>query len=283
MKQSFDLEVCAAFKSTSDKLIQPQDTKSGPSYRHIYIITYVFKGKGYYEVGGKKYALESGDSFLIYPGTLVHYYPDENDKWEYAWVDFRGNEVEELLNKTLFRPENPIILKKDSHKVFERFTDLCEIYEQLITNTDYGAKKIECKAALYNLLAEYIRAYPFPPQNNKSLKEQIANYIYNNFSNPDFTVSKLEKHFSMSHSSFSYFFKDNFKTTPKKYINNLKIALASRMLNRKGVPIKEVALSVGFKDPLYFSRIFKEIKGYAPSEYYEKHVVPNLPFKKKKD
>ena len=33
----------------------------------------------------------------------------------------------------------------------------------------------------------------------------------------------------------------------------------------------------------YFSRIFKEIKGYAPSEYYEKHVVPNLPFKKKKD
>ena len=51
------------------------------------------------------------------------------------------------------------------------------------------------------------------------------------------------------------------------------------MLHDTNVQIKEVAFSVGFKDPLYFSRVFKEETGFAPSEYYEKHVVHDLPFK----
>ena len=37
-----------------------------------------------------------------------------------------------------------------------------------------------------------------------------------------------------------------------------------------GIRIKEVALRLGYTDPLYFSRIFKKIVGTSPEAYREK-------------
>ena len=281
MPKSSDIGVYAAFRSTSEHFKQPLDTSFGPSYRHLHILTYIFKGKGYYEVGGKKYELEAGDSFIIFPGTLIHYYPDVNDKWEYMWVDFLGKEVDELLSQTTLSLENPVLRKKDNNKISEYFANLCDIFEHSHSISNYAVKKILRKAALYNLLAEYICVYPFAHETNEGLKEQITNYIYRKFPDPTFTVEVLEKHFSMSHVTLYRYFKENFNTTPKKYINTLRITRASKMLHDRTSLVKDVAISVGFKDPLYFSRAFKEETGYAPSEYFEKFVIPNLPFKNK--
>lgn len=279
MPKSCDIGVYASFTSTSKHFKQPLDTSFGPSYRHLHILTYIFKGKGYYEVGGKKYELEAGDSFIIYPGTLIHYYPDINDKWEYMWVDFLGKEVDELLSQTTLSLENPVLRKKDDNKISEYFANLCDVFEYSHSVSNYAVKKILRKAALYNLIAEYICVYPFAPETNEGLKEQITNYIYRKFSDPTFTVETIENHFLMSHVTLYRYFNENFNTTPKKYINSLRITKAAKMLHDRTALIKNVALSVGFKDPLYFSKVFKKETGYMPSEYLEKHVIPNLPYK----
>lgn len=60
----------------------------GPGSRGIYIIHYVIKGSGFLHTNGKKYHIHKGESFIIYPNTVVYYYPDKADPWEYTWVDF---------------------------------------------------------------------------------------------------------------------------------------------------------------------------------------------------
>ena len=60
----------------------------GPGIRDHYLIHHILSGKGYYSVGGKVYALSTGDTFLVYPQTEITYYADEKDPWEYAWVGF---------------------------------------------------------------------------------------------------------------------------------------------------------------------------------------------------
>jgi YesN/AraC family two-component response regulator len=45
--------------------------------------------------------------------------------------------------------------------------------------------------------------------------------------------------------------------------------LACRLLDLSGKPVKAVALEIGYRDPYYFSRIFKKSMGISPDKYRE--------------
>ena len=64
----------------------------GPGVRQCYIIHYIISGKGTFTCGKKTYTLTAGQSFLICPEQVVQYAPDENEPWEYVWVDFVGEQ-----------------------------------------------------------------------------------------------------------------------------------------------------------------------------------------------
>ncbi|GJM79987.1 hypothetical protein HMSSN139_24830 [Paenibacillus sp. HMSSN-139] len=42
---------------------------------------------------------------------------------------------------------------------------------------------------------------------------------------------------------------------------------AGQLLDLTGLSVKEIAGAVGLSDPYYFSRLFKKIMGYSPTEY----------------
>ena len=99
----------------------------GPGVRDHYLIHYVISGKGYYKTNGKKYTLEAGDSFLVYPNREVTYFADHGLPWEYAWVGFNGSDALSILNATNFTPEHPIIQKTPHGE--EILHELLRIYE----------------------------------------------------------------------------------------------------------------------------------------------------------
>ena len=43
------------------------------------------------------------------------------------------------------------------------------------------------------------------------------------------------------------------------------------MLTGTGCSIQEISNSVGFEDPFYFSRAFKDVKGVSPRQYAAQH------------
>jgi two-component system response regulator YesN len=54
------------------------------------------------------------------------------------------------------------------------------------------------------------------------------------------------------------------------YLTALRIDFAKRELGRGERTIKEIAVASGYADPNYFSRIFKKITGFTPSEYAQR-------------
>lgn len=54
--------------------------------------------------------------------------------------------------------------------------------------------------------------------------------------------------------------------TPAIYIRKIRLAQARKMLRQDHLPIAEVAYACGFRDPNYFSRVYKQEYGVAPSE-----------------
>ncbi len=74
-------------------------------------------------------------------------------------------------------------------------------------------------------------------------------------------------HFSPSH--FSKVFKQLTGTGFVKYLNTIRVTLASELLARSDTAMAQIAFSCGFQNVRNFNRVFKEITGCTPSEYMQ--------------
>ena len=59
----------------------------------------------------------------------------------------------------------------------------------------------------------------------------------------------------------------NVGQSPIDYLTGYRISEACSLLKNTGLSIAEIAVSVGFFDQFYFSRVFKKVKGVPPIKY----------------
>lgn len=105
----------------------------------------------------------------------------------------------------------------------------------------------------------------------------LTDAINENLSNPNFTINSLESQLGMSHSAFYRKIKNITGQSGKELLQNVRMKKARQLiLENKGIRIFEVAQMVGFADAIYFSRSFKEMYGYAPSEIKTKSFKNDL-------
>lgn len=69
---------------------------------------------------------------------------------------------------------------------------------------------------------------------------------------------------------FSRLFKAACGVTFQEYLLQQRVQEAQRLLKHPSAAISDVAYAVGFKDPSYFSRIFKQLSGQSPSAFRNK-------------
>ena len=77
----------------------------------------------------------------------------------------------------------------------------------------------------------------------------------------------LAAYASVSHSSLYRRFVKRFQISPKRFLLEYRIERACALLSATNCSVQEISNSVGFDDPFYFSRAFKEIKGVSPRQY----------------
>ena len=82
-----------------------------------------------------------------------------------------------------------------------------------------------------------------------------------------FKIEDIASYIGLSTDYFSRIFKQFTGLTPIEYIINVRLAKAVQFLIDPDISIEEVALEVGFKDPGYFSRQFKQVLNMSPSQY----------------
>ena len=71
-------------------------------------------------------------------------------------------------------------------------------------------------------------------------------------------------------------FRQTYGVPPRAYLSNLRVGYAKMLLraSRRNISIKEVSQRSGFRDPYYFSRVFRQIEGVSPSEYVDRLEGP---------
>ncbi len=94
----------------------------------------------------------------------------------------------------------------------------------------------------------------------KTVKEKI--------SDPDLSVENLSKNAGMSRIHFYRKITALTDQTPSEFIRTIRLKEAARLLTENRLTISEVAYSVGFTAPSYFSTCFGKQFGVTPKEYW---------------
>ena len=239
----------------------------GPGVRDHFLLHHILSGQGTYIIDSRKYLLQAGDSFLAYPDTTIHYYADSAQPWEYIWVGFNGMDAERYVELTDFSRESPVLTGEGG----EAIAGLLEqVYRAYGTSAWENLAMTGKLCALLSHLVE--RAQKGKPQRRDALDcaEAAADYIVNHFAE-SLTVEQLADHFSVSHSSLYRKFIKRYQMSPKRFLLEYRIDRACYLLANTDHSVQEVSNSVGFDDPFYFSRVFKEIRGVSPRRYAAAH------------
>ena len=66
-------------------------------------------------------------------------------------------------------------------------------------------------------------------------------------------------------------FRQTYGSPPRSYLNQQRVGYSKMLLRAFGrsVSIKEISLRSGFRDPYYYSRVFRQFEGISPSEYID--------------
>jgi AraC-like DNA-binding protein len=96
--------------------------------------------------------------------------------------------------------------------------------------------------------------------------KRAVQFIEANYSR-DITIDDISKYVGLNRNYFSSLFKSKIKISPQQYLINYRINKACELMHNEALSISDISRSVGYNDPLGFSKVFKRVKSSSPRDY----------------
>lgn len=223
----------------------------GRGSRNEVILHYVLSGEGYFN--GE--LIKSGEGFFILPGQMHEYHSSDTNPWSYFWVILNGKRAQTLCEECV-KPD------KYGKFIYDFKSELKTFALEFLSSP----KRISSIKALgvFMLLMSYHEEDELL-RGNKYVNEAKKYMEHNIFRN--ISIVEIANNLHISDRYLYNLFVENEGVSPKKYLSNLRIESACKLLKNSEHSITEIAISVGFKDVLTFSRFFSKSMGISPTIY----------------
>ncbi len=237
--------------------------EAGPSLRDHYLVHYILEGKGTFYMDDIKYVLTKGQGFFIPPNVITYYLANPDNPWTYVWVGFHGLKAETYLKRANISRQNPIFNYQGDH--LKNY-----IFQMMDVDTFSPYRDLQLQGYLFLFISELIKNAPNHSTSRYSttdiyIKEAIK-FIENNYSRP-IKIGDIANNLSIDRSYFSNIFKKALQKTPQDFLLQYRMNKACELMRDPNLPIRNIALSVGYTDAFNFSKMFKKTKGISPSNY----------------
>ncbi len=97
--------------------------------------------------------------------------------------------------------------------------------------------------------------------------DEVIQYIDKNYGQEDLSLNLLASHVNFSPNHLSMVFSQQTGQTFIKYLTDYRMNKAKELLRCTGKRSSEISIEVGYKDPHYFSYLFKKTQGMTPTQY----------------
>ncbi len=181
----------------------------------------------------------------------------------YYWVHFTGKEATALLQNCGLAP-NTLYEPGLGEALSRAFLSLFSAFEQRD-----ALSKTERASALLALLLSLGRTLGAREKSGTAASAMAARttaYIHEHIASP-LSVTRLAAREFLSPGRFRELFRLAVGMSPSDYIIRLRINIACDLLRHTPAPVAEIASSVGYTDPRYFSRIFRSRIGLTPQAW----------------
>ncbi len=226
-----------------------------------HIIILCIAGKGFVSHDGQKKAITS-DTLTIIPKDIPHQYGADNDApWDIYWVHFHTDR--EFPYETI---TSVCLSKEQSNTYVDIFYNMLH---SLIDNIDTDSLALNTAALEYmlSLLTRQHRPAKLHPQ----IVIDTKNYVLSHLDEP-LSIKKLVDAAECSKSYLHYTFKSTFGESPISYLTRIKMDIAANYLRITKMSVKQIAFTLGYKDPYYFSRLFKKLHRFSPKQFRENNT-----------
>ena len=99
------------------------------------------------------------------------------------------------------------------------------------------------------------------------LRDRLVAHLAANYQRGELDADTICRETGIPRSRLPEILREGFGTTFKAYLNELRMAEASRLLRTTDRTVSEIAFAVGYNGIAHFNRVFRERYGAAPGEY----------------
>jgi AraC-like DNA-binding protein len=236
-----------------------------------FMIFYIEKGNAVIHCNAQSIPLSAGD-LVITNCNDIHYQENRGNHLVEPYILFdlasllspkdvcQTKYIAPLLQGRL-RFQNKI---EGDNELIRQVLELINQYEE----QEYGYELL-VKAGLYRILALLLQRYAMTVPDTIKNRQQhlllpVIQYVEEHY-DQKITLHGLAAMANMSPPHLCRLFKSITGMPPIAYVNYLRINAAMALLQEHRLSIGEVALTVGFNDSNYFSRLFKKYKNISPA------------------
>ena len=253
----------------------PKNYEFGPSVRDNFVLHYITKGKGVFRFNNKEIHLEAGDLFLLPKNKVTYYKADEEEPLSYYWIGISGTKVSDFMRCSTLHAKG--FLKKtevDTERIGQFMEQLIHKAEAAKLSPHY---QLHLLSQIYELLYLIGEVAPNVQKSYLSPTYQLyltcKHVIETHYNKEHLSIQEIADDLNVHRSYLTTVFKEFHQISPKEFLHSVRMQRAQQLLTNTDESIKIVAYSVGFSDPLYFSKAFKAYSHLTPSQYRSKHKI----------
>ena len=241
-------------------------------------LLYVTDGEIIHSVNGVSYLMCEGDFMFVNSGSMHEGHATELKRGKYMVVSFltsllspeaKGRIAEKYFGSVMSSENFPLLfLSKDDQNAIE-LRRLCgEIYE--LNKLRPACYELEIKASLFKIWAILFsvasqKELSGKPNTAIDRMKKAVSYINENYQNK-LGLDEIATVCNVSKSEFCRNFKRVMHRTPFDYIMDLRIRKSIELLD-EGKSVTEAAMSSGFFDSSYYTKMFKRYMACTPRDY----------------
>ena len=232
----------------------PRGRKEEIRNRKSYGLSFCSEGKITYEMNGKQAVSDEYHAVILPKGQSYSLYGNKSGIFPVINFDCKEFLCGEVISL-------PIQSANTYIKDFEKMKAL-SLFEE---------NRAKMMSVFYNILHRLSTE-----SSVRSVIIPAIRYIESNYQNPKLSNAELAEKCNISEVYFRKIFTENYKTTPKQFIMDIRINKAKQLLSDGFLNIGAVAEECGFSNQFHFCRLFKEKTGITPTEYMKQNRISKI-------
>lgn len=170
-----------------------------------------------------------------------------------AYIRFIWTEIMKILIKVGNEMNNNLINNFDINLLDAEVLNKFDTLDEIISYT-------------YTLIIDFLKLEKVVDINCKGKVKMSIQYIEQHYQE-DITVNDLAYMYAISPNYFSTVFRKETNKTVVKYITEVRVRNACKLLLDTKASVVDISNKVGYQDTQYFFRVFKKITGKTPLEF----------------